>query len=75
MKLSAAQAKAGRALLGWSLVALSAKCKVGATAIRLFEIGERRPRRFEVLAIRRALEAAGVDFLTGKPGVKLRGRE
>jgi hypothetical protein len=72
MKLSGAQAKAGRGLLGWSLVALSAKCRIGATTIRLFEIGERRPRQFEVLAIRRALEAAGAEFDDKRHGVRLR---
>jgi hypothetical protein len=51
VKFSAAQAKAGRSLLGWSLVTLSAKCRIGATTIRLFETGQ-----FEVFAIRRALE-------------------
>jgi transcriptional regulator with XRE-family HTH domain len=62
MMISGAQAKAGRESLGWSLLTMSSKCGLGATAIGRFETGERRLSSFKVMAIRIALEAGGVEF-------------
>jgi ribosome-binding protein aMBF1 (putative translation factor) len=71
MTISGNQVRAARELLGWSRYTLAGKCKPGETTIRYFENGTRRPP-FNVLAIRRALEAAGVEFTDEHPGVRLR---
>jgi len=72
MMISADQAREARKLLGWTRITLASKCQTGATTIRLFEIGKRRPRPFRVLAIRRTLEAAGVEFDNRGHGVRIR---
>jgi ribosome-binding protein aMBF1 (putative translation factor) len=72
MTITSAHVKEARKLLGWSFGALSKKCHVGATTIRLFEVGEHRPKPFKVLAIRRTLEAAGIEFDDKGHGVRMR---
>jgi transcriptional regulator with XRE-family HTH domain len=61
-------------LLGWSLMTLANKSPVSETTIRNFEKGKHRPTPFKVLAIRRTLEAAGIEFISerGAVGVRLR---
>jgi transcriptional regulator with XRE-family HTH domain len=67
------QVKAARKLLGWSQVRLSSRSGFGDSTISQFERGEIRPSVLSVTTIRRALEAAGVEFIIGKrPGVRLR---
>jgi predicted transcriptional regulator len=68
---TAAQVRAARALLDWSQADLAAKAGVSTTAINGVERGKADPRVSTVTALRRALEAAGVEFL-GDEGVKLR---
>jgi hypothetical protein len=49
--------------------------QAGQVTIRQFERGASEPRRASLAALRRALEEAGVKFVTGKgggPGVRLR---
>jgi transcriptional regulator with XRE-family HTH domain len=72
MMISADQAKEARRLLGWSFKTFESKCKIGATTIRSFETGEHRPAPFKVLAIRHALEAAGIEFGDKGHGVRMR---
>jgi ribosome-binding protein aMBF1 (putative translation factor) len=72
MTITGDQVRAARELLGWPRKTLARKCKPGETTIRNFENGSRRPSPFNVLAIRQALEAAGVAFIEEKPGVRLR---
>jgi hypothetical protein len=77
--LTSAQIRAGRALVRWSAEDLARASVVGVTTIRRAELAE-----FETsmtapndLAVRRALEAAGVEFIDengGGPGVRLRKR-
>jgi hypothetical protein len=74
MMISGARAQAGRDLLGWSLLTMSAKCELGAAVIEQFESGERKLKPFEVLAIRLALEAGGVEFETNGATRLWRGR-
>ena len=62
MPLTGAQVREARQLLGWSLMTLANKSPVSETTIRNFEKGTHRPTPFKVLAIRRTLEAAGVEF-------------
>jgi transcriptional regulator with XRE-family HTH domain len=72
------QCRAGRALLAWSQDDLSAKAKVAKKTLQLFELGKRQPYRRTLQLLRRALEAAGVEFITedessagGGSGVRL----
>lgn len=56
------QVRAARSLLGWSQQDLAAKADVAISTIADFERGHRSPVRNNALAIRRALETAGVLF-------------
>jgi hypothetical protein len=75
--LSSAQIRAARALLRWSAADLAKESALGANTIRRAEVAEEGTSLTAAneLAIRRALEAAGVDFIDkngGGPGVRLR---
>jgi ribosome-binding protein aMBF1 (putative translation factor) len=78
--LSSAQIRAARALLKWSAEDLARHCALGVNTIRRAEAAEGRPSLTAAneLAIRRALEVAGVEFIDengGGPGVRLRKRQ
>jgi DNA-binding XRE family transcriptional regulator len=66
------QCRAARRLLGWSLAEHAHVAGVGLQAIGAFERGETIPRPETLAAIVGALEAAGVEFTTEAPGVRLR---
>jgi transcriptional regulator with XRE-family HTH domain len=71
--LSAAHLRAARGLLGWSQTQAAAAAKVGLSTLKNFELGKSTPIENNLDAIRRAFEAAGVEFTNGgEPGVKLR---
>jgi transcriptional regulator with XRE-family HTH domain len=77
MGISSAQLRAARALLRWSALDLAKASKVGVATIRRVEIidGHIPVTSANELAIRRALEAAGVEFIDengGGAGVRLR---
>jgi hypothetical protein len=77
--LTAAQIRAGRALIRWSAEELARSSLVGLTTIRRAELTEDKTSLTPAndLAIRRALEAAGVELIEengGGPGVRLRKR-
>jgi transcriptional regulator with XRE-family HTH domain len=76
-KLTPAQIRAARALLGWSAEELAAASLVGLATIRRAESASQQTTMNAPndLAIRRALEAAGVAFIDqngGGPGVRLK---
>jgi hypothetical protein len=76
-KISSAQMRAARALLRWSALDLASASKVGVATIRRVEVvdGEIPMTAANEAAIRRALEAAGVEFIDengGGPGVRLK---
>jgi ribosome-binding protein aMBF1 (putative translation factor) len=78
--LTSAQIRAARALLRWSADDLARESAVGVTTIRRAEITESETSMTTAndLAIRRALEGAGVEFIDengGGPGVRLRKRQ
>jgi ribosome-binding protein aMBF1 (putative translation factor) len=78
--LTSAQIRAARALLRWSAEDLARESSLGVTTIRRAELTEAQTSMTVAndLALRRALEAAGVEFIDengGGPGVRLRQRQ
>jgi hypothetical protein len=78
--LSSAQIRAARALLRWSAQDLARESALGVNTIRRAEVAEEGISLTTAndLAIRRAFEAAGVEFIGGNgggPGVRLRHRK
>lgn len=78
--LTSAQIRAARALLRWSAADLARETSMGVTTIRRAELNESETSMTTAndLAVRRALESAGVDFIDengGGPGVRLRKRQ
>lgn len=61
--LTPAQARAARALLGWSQSDLAARASVAVPTVTQFERGNRMPTRAIAGAMRAALEAGGVEFI------------
>jgi ribosome-binding protein aMBF1 (putative translation factor) len=78
--LVSAQIRAARALLRWSAEDLATESSLGVTTIRRAELTEQETSLTVAndLAVRRALEAAGVVFIDENgqfgPGVRLRKR-
>ena len=75
--LSSAQLRAGRALIRWSAEDLARASTVSVTTIRRAELTaeETSMTASNDLAVRRALEAARVEFIDengGGPGVRLK---
>jgi predicted transcriptional regulator len=69
------QCRAARGLLSWSQQDLAEKSGVGIVTIHQLEAGTSQPRRATVDVVRRALEAAGIEFIDengGGPGVRLK---
>jgi predicted transcriptional regulator len=69
------QCRAARALLAWSQQDLADKSGVGIVTVHQLEAGTSQPRRATVDVVRRAFEAAGVEFIEengGGPGVRLK---
>jgi hypothetical protein len=76
-RISSAQIRAGRALVRWSAADLALEAKLGLATIRRAEVTEGATSMTVAneLAVRRALEGAGVEFIDengGGPGVRLR---
>jgi transcriptional regulator with XRE-family HTH domain len=69
----AAQVRAARALLRWSLKELAGKANVSIVTVSRFETELAQPIPATRAAIQRALEEGGVEFTNGdQPGVKLK---
>ena len=78
--LTSDQVRAARALLRWSAEELSRRSSVSLRTIRRAELAERHTTMTTAnnLAVRRALESAGVEFIAengGGPGVRLSKRQ
>lgn len=78
--LTSAQIRAARALLRWSAVDLARETAIGVATIRRAELTETETSMTATndLAVRRALEEAGVEFIDengGGAGVRLRKRQ
>jgi transcriptional regulator with XRE-family HTH domain len=73
MSFTPAQCRAARALLNWSQATLAETSKVATKTVADFEREVRTPYDRTIADIRRALEAAGVEFTNGgQPGVRLK---
>jgi ribosome-binding protein aMBF1 (putative translation factor) len=77
--LNSAQIRAARALVRWSAEDLARETALSVTTIRRAELTEDETSMTTAndLAVRRALEAGGVEFIDengGGPGVRLRQR-
>jgi transcriptional regulator with XRE-family HTH domain len=73
--ISGAQIRAARALLRWSAEKLAGKCGLSPGSIRSAERFDEMPEKMQagnLLAIKTALEKAGVEFDGGNGGVRLR---
>jgi transcriptional regulator with XRE-family HTH domain len=69
------QCRAARGLVAWSQQELAQKAGVGVVTVHQLEAASSQPRRATLDVIRRAFEAAGVQFINedgGGPGVRLR---
>jgi len=78
-RLAGFQIRAARAVLGWSAEDLARESSVSLRTIRRAEVSEVHANMMVAneLAVRRALEVAGVEFINengGGPGVRLRKR-
>jgi len=78
--LSSAQIRAARALLKWSAADLARQSSLGVNTVRRAEVALNKTSLTAAneIAIRRALELAGVEFIEengGGPGVRLRKRQ
>jgi hypothetical protein len=75
--LTSAQIRAARALVRWRARDLARESSVGVATIRRAELADDKTSMTAAnnLAVRRALEAAGVEFIDGNgggPGVRLK---
>ena len=73
--ITAAQCRAARGLIAWSQQDLAQRAGIGTVAVHQLENETSSPRRATLDVVRRAFEAAGVEFIdayNGGPGVRLR---
>jgi hypothetical protein len=78
--LTSGQLRAARAFLRWRAEDLARESAVGVATIRRAELAENETSMTAAndMAVRRALETAGVEFIDengGGPGVRLRKRQ
>lgn len=66
--MSPEQCRAARGWLAWTQQDLADKSGVGLSTIRAFEAGTRAPIRANLDALRRVIEAAGVQLVFGVEG-------
>ncbi len=69
--------RAARGLLDWSQTDLAEKAGVSLSTVRDFETGKRTPIANNISAMQKAMEGAGVQFISengGGAGVRLRKR-
>lgn len=75
MDITSETCRAARALLGWSQQQLASAANVGLSTVRGFETGTTRPVPNNLMAMREALEKAGIQFIPengGGAGVRKR---
>jgi hypothetical protein len=62
------QSRAARGLLNWTLADLAGASSLGLSTVKNFENSLRETTPANLIAIRRALEDAGVEFIPAKNG-------
>ena len=72
MSITGAQLKAARELIGLSQLALAVQFQLGLRTVADFEAGKNSLPGQTLHYLTRALEATGLEFTNGDPGVKLR---
>jgi transcriptional regulator with XRE-family HTH domain len=73
--ITPAQCRGARGLLDWTQGRLATEAGVSLSTVKDFEGGHRTPIGNNLAAIRRALEAGGIEFIRengGGPGARLR---
>ncbi len=73
--ITPAQCRGARGLLDWTQGRLATEAGVSLSTVKDFEGGHRTPIGNNLAAIRRALEAGGIEFIPengGGPGARLR---
>ncbi|WP_209780322.1 helix-turn-helix domain-containing protein [Azospirillum agricola] len=71
--ITSRQIRAGRALLGWSRQFLADRAVVSLSTVQRLEEGKSDRRVSSIERIRKALEAAGVEFSNrGDDGVRIK---
>ena len=66
--ITPATCRAARALIDWTQSQLAQASNLGTTTIKDYEAGRRMPSINNLAAIERALEAAGVQFISKNGG-------
>ena len=74
MTITGAQIEAARQLLGWSRDKLAAEARLSTPTVIKFEAGKSRLLERTVQKIQRPFIAAGVEFVEGEPGVRLKAK-
>jgi len=74
MAITGDQCKAARKLLSWTMGDLSHAVRLSEMDIARFEAGKLGMSFIGTALIRRALEQAGVEFISAPPSARLRGR-
>ena len=75
MIITPRQVAAARGVLRWTQAELARQAKAPKSVIALFETRRRLPASATLCDLKRALEAAGVEFIDAEPGVRLRAVE
>jgi hypothetical protein len=73
--MTPAQCRGARGLLDWTQGRLATEAAVSLSTVKDFEGGHRTPIGNNLAAMRRALEAGGIEFIPengGGPGVRLK---
>jgi transcriptional regulator with XRE-family HTH domain len=76
MMITAEQCRQARGALGWGIRELAKRASISATTVTRFENGLSKSNKVTLLAIQRALEQGGVEFIDGdEPGIRVRTRK
>ena len=68
MSLAPEQLRAARAWLNWSQEDLATRANVSLSTVRDFENGKRNPMKNNLEALRRTIEASGIELLWAEGG-------
>ena len=67
--MSPEQCRAARAWLGWSQQELARRARVGLSTVKDYERGDRRPTTNHLIAMREAIEEAGIRLTFRNDGI------